>query len=161
MDGDGDDSGITLGSSSSSSSGLSIVIKQEQISFLDQFVRVNHPYESCAILLGKREKNEFVIGEVVPAQNRDSSSIRFTIEDDRLFEIYKLADEKNLSVIGIFHSHPSDAYPSNTDKFYMNLNPVPWIIKSTTKNEMRCFISGDQPNGNEIRIDEIKIKIKG
>ena len=74
--------------------GLSIVVKQEQISFLNHFVRVNHPYESCAILLGKREKNEFVIGEIVPAQNRDSSSIRFTIENDKLFEIYKLADEK-------------------------------------------------------------------
>lgn len=140
---------------------LSMIVKQEQISFLNRFVRDNDPFESCAILLGKRQKDEFVIEEIVPAQNKDSSIIRFTIENDRLYEIYKMADEKNLSVIGIFHSHPSDPYPSSTDKFYMKVNPVPWIIESTITNEMRCFISGDEVNGNESLIDEIKIEIKG
>jgi proteasome lid subunit RPN8/RPN11 len=140
---------------------LSIIVKQIHISFLNQFVRDNDPFESCAILLGKRQEDEFIIEEIVPAQNKDSSIIRFTIENDRLYEIYKIADEKKLSVIGIFHSHPSDPYPSDTDKFYMNVNPVPWIIKSTITNEMRCFISGDQANGDEPLIAEIKIEIKG
>jgi proteasome lid subunit RPN8/RPN11 len=139
---------------------LSIIVKQVHISFLNQFVKDNDPFESCAILLGKRQKDEFVLEEIVPAQNKDSSIIRFTIEDDRLYEIYKMAEKKNLSVIGIFHSHPSDPYPSSTDKFYMKVNPVPWIIKSTITNEMRCFVSLDQVNGNEILIDEIKIEIK-
>jgi proteasome lid subunit RPN8/RPN11 len=140
---------------------LSIIVKQIHISFLNQFVRDNDPFECCAILLGKRQEDEFIIEEIVPAQNKDSSIIRFTIENDRLYEIYKIADEKKLSVIGIFHSHPSDPYPSDTDKFYMNVNPVPWIIKSTITNEMRCFISGDQANGDEPLIAEIKIEIKG
>ncbi|VFJ12848.1 M67 family metallopeptidase [Candidatus Nitrosocosmicus franklandus] len=140
--------------------GISILVSRGQISILDEFVRDNQPLEACAILLGKRESNAFVIKEIVPAQNRDSSIVRFTIDDDMLFEIYKLADKKNLSVVGIFHSHPSEPYPSSTDKSYMKVNPVPWIIKSTTTDEMRCFISSDQVNDNESQIEEIEIKIR-
>ena len=139
-----------------------MIIKQVHVSFLNQLVRDNDPFESCAILIGKRQRDVFIIEEIVPVQNKDSSEIRFTIENDRLYEIYKMADEKKLSVIGIFHSHPSDPYPSSTDKFYMKVNPVPWIIKSTITNEMRCFISGDQANYcNEPPIDQVKIEIKG
>ena len=36
-----------------------------------------------------------------------------------------------IEVIGIFHSHPnSDAFPSKTDKKFMQSNPVVWIIYS-------------------------------
>jgi len=138
-----------------------MIVKQVHLTFLNQYVRDNDPFEACAILLGKRQNDEFVIEEIVPAQNKDSSITRFTIENDRLYEIYKMANEKNLSVIGIFHSHPSDPNPSSTDKLYMKVNPIPWIIKSTVTNEVRCFIYGDQANGNETQINEIQIKIMG
>ena len=141
---------------------LLMLVKQVHLLFLEQLVKDSHPFESCAILLGKREKNEFFVHEIIPAQNKESSDIRFTIDDYSLFEIYKLAEKKNLSVIGIFHSHPSLPYPSQTDKIYMKINPVPWIIKSTTTNEMRCFISDEQRTGNDAAttVDEIEMKIK-
>ena len=139
-----------------------MVVKQVHLLFLEQLVKDSHPFESCAILLGTRDKNEFFVHEIIPAQNKESSDMRFTIDDNSLFEIYKLAEKKNLSVIGIFHSHPSLPYPSQTDKIYMKINPVPWIIKSTTTNEMRCFISDEQRTGNDATttVDEIEMKIK-
>jgi len=137
-----------------------MIVKQVQISFLERLVKDNDPFECCAILLGRREEFEFIVQELIPTHNEESSRIRFTIDDDKLFEIYNMANEKNLSVIGIFHSHPSVPYPSQTDKIYMKLNPVPWIIKSTVTNEMRCFIVDDRNNGNDILIEEIEIKIK-
>lgn len=140
---------------------LSMIVKQVHLLFLEQLVKDNHPFESCAILLGKRDKDKFFVYEIMPTQNKESSGIRFTIDDDKLFEIYKLADKKNLSVIGIFHSHPSLPYPSQTDKIYMKINPVPWIIKSTTTNEMRCFMSDEEQGiDNDTTIEEIKIKVK-
>jgi proteasome lid subunit RPN8/RPN11 len=139
---------------------LSLIVKQVQVSFLERLVKINEPFECCAILLGIRDKSEFFVQEIIPTHNEESSRVRFTIDDNRLFEIYKMADEKNLSVIGIFHSHPSVPYPSQTDKTYMKINPIPWIIKSTITNEMRCFIVDDQSNGNDTLIDEIEIKIK-
>ena len=138
-----------------------MIVNQTHLSFLDQLVKDSRPFESCAILLGKCDKGQYFVQEIIPNQNEESSEIRFTIDDNRLFEIYKLADDKNMSVIGIFHSHPSLPFPSETDKVYMKINPVPWIIKSTTTNEMRCFISEDQKNGNENNmISEIEIKVR-
>ncbi|MDQ2686199.1 MAG: Mov34/MPN/PAD-1 family protein, partial [Thermoproteota archaeon] len=79
-----------------------------------------------------------------------------------LLEIYKIAEKKGLSVIGVFHSHPSDPIPSETDKVYMQINPVPWIIRSTTTNEMRCFVFGERKKDNtNDPIEEIRIQIKG
>ena len=54
---------------------------------------------------------------------------------------YKIAEEKKVEVIGIFHSHPnSDAYPSNTDKKFMQSNPVAWIIYSGVNQDFRAFL---------------------
>jgi proteasome lid subunit RPN8/RPN11 len=106
-----------------------MIVNQTHLSFLDQLVKDSRPFESCAILLGKCDKGQYFVQEIIPTQNEESSEIRFTIDDNRLFEIYKLADDKNMSVIGIFHSHPSLPFPSETDKVYMKINPVPWIIK--------------------------------
>jgi [CysO sulfur-carrier protein]-S-L-cysteine hydrolase len=140
---------------------LSIVVEPHHISELENLVKENGSLESCAILLGKREESDFLLKEVVPAQNKEFSIISFTIDEDSLFKIYKRAEEKGLSVIGVFHSHPTDPYPSETDKIYMQINPVPWIIKSTTTNEIRCFVySEKRKNKNNDQIEEIRIKIK-
>ena len=71
-----------------------MVVKQVHLLFLEQLVKDSHPFESCAILLGKRDKNEFFVHEIIPAQNKESSDMRFTIDDNSLFEIYKLAEKK-------------------------------------------------------------------
>ncbi len=52
-----------------------------------------------------------------------------------------MAEEKNLDVIAIFHSHPSsDAIPSNTDRKFMETNPVVWIIYSGVTEEFRAYV---------------------
>ena len=52
-----------------------------------------------------------------------------------------MAENKKMEVIGIFHSHPnSDAFPSNTDKKFMQSNPVAWIIYSGINKNFRAFI---------------------
>ena len=56
-------------------------------------------------------------------------------------------------MVGIFHSHPnSDAIPSNTDKKFMQNNPVPWIIFSGVSNDLKAYLL-------DSTIIEIQIKI--
>jgi len=58
-----------------------------------------------------------------------------------LIEGYKMAENKKMEIIGIFHSHPnSDAFPSNTDKKFMQSNPVVWIIYSGINKNFRAFV---------------------
>jgi proteasome lid subunit RPN8/RPN11 len=87
-------------------------------------------------------------------KNIEESPVNFTISNEQLIEGYKIAEEKRVEVIGVFHSHPnSDAYPSNTDKKFMQSNPVAWVIYSgINKNFKAYFLESD--------IIEIPIEIK-
>ena len=95
------------------------------------------PNEACAILFGKDNQ----VSELFLAENIEESPANFTISNEQLIEAYKIAEEKQLEVIGIFHSHPnSDAFPSNTDMKFMQSNPVVWIIYSGINKNFRAFI---------------------
>lgn len=114
------------------------------------------PNESCAILLGKKIETKNIVKYILPLNNSAQSSIAFIIDSDELFTIYKKAKLMNLDVISIFHSHPSDPFPSETDKIYMNLNPVIWIIYSTFSNSFRSFVLDNFNDFREIKIELIK-----
>jgi len=118
-----------------------IILSQSDKKILTEHAENEKPNESCAILFGKNN----LILEVFLTKNIDESSVNFTISNKQLIEGYKIAEEKKLEVIGIFHSHPnSDAYPSNTDKKFMHSNPVVWIIYScVNKNFKAYFLESD------------------
>jgi [CysO sulfur-carrier protein]-S-L-cysteine hydrolase len=141
---------------------LAIELRVSQLLTLDQTITMSNPQESCALLLGKKKENVYEIEEVIPMSNRESSEVRFAMDEDELLKIYKYAELSNTSVVGIFHSHPSKPFPSETDKTFMEINPIPWIIKSTITDEIRCFIFSDSSKGKVDGIAEIKmIIVKG
>ena len=114
-----------------------IKISQSDKKILSEYSENQKPNESCAILLGKKDK----VSDLFLTKNIEESPINFTISNDQLIEGYKMAEEKELDVVGIFHSHPnSDAFPSNTDKKFMHSNPVAWIIYSGVNKNFRAFI---------------------
>jgi proteasome lid subunit RPN8/RPN11 len=138
---------------------LTIALKVSQLSKLDKTTTMNNPQESCALLLGRKKDNVYEIKEVIPMNNTDSSEVRFTIDENELLKIYEYAELLNTSVVGIFHSHPSKPFPSETDKTFMEINPIPWLIKSTITDEIRCFIFSDSSKGKIDGIEEIKVVI--
>ena len=114
-----------------------IILKQAEKKILSQYSENQKPNESCAILFGKNNQ----VLEVFLTENIDESPVNFTISNKQLIEGYKIAEDKKMDVIGIFHSHPnSDAFPSNTDKKFMQSNPVVWIIYSGINKNFRAFI---------------------
>ena len=99
------------------------------------------PNESCALLFGKKDNDKITVTEIFPAENVEKSSINFTISNEQLIQGYKIAEDKGLDVIGIFHSHPdSEPYPSATDKKFMEINPVAWVIFSLLTNEFKAYM---------------------
>ena len=81
------------------------------------------------------------VSEVFLAENIEESPVNFTISNEQLIEGYKIAEEKQVDVIGIFHSHPnSEAYPSNTDKKFMQSNPVAWVIYSGLTKDFKAYL---------------------
>ncbi len=127
-----------------------IILSQSDKKILTEHAENEEPNESCAILFGK----DSLVSEVFLTKNIEESPVNFTISNEQLIEGYKIAEEKRVEVIGVFHSHPnSDAYPSNTDKKFMQSNPVAWVIYSgINKNFKAYFLESD--------ITEIQIEIK-
>src|SRR5919112_5454391 len=117
-----------------------VTIKKNQLAFLTNISSHPKPLETCAILIGKRNNNQFNILDVLPMDNDEKSEIRFTINEEKLFETYKNVESANLAVVGIFHTHPSMPIPSVIDIKYMEINPIPWIIHSTSIRKTKCFI---------------------
>ena len=124
-----------------------IIFSQSILEGLREHAENEQPNESCAMLFGKEDS----VSDAFLTENVKESPVNFAISNEQLIEGYKKAEEKNLKVIGIFHSHPSsEAFPSNTDKKFMETNPVVWIIYSGISKDFRAFVL-------EQEIKEIKI----
>ena len=131
---------------------LTAKIKKNHLVFLNDWSNKNRPLESCAILVGKRNGNIFDVLEVIPMENDDKSDSRFSISEEKLFDAYKKVETVGLSIVGIYHTHPSKPTPSKTDMTYMRINPVPWVINSTITNETRCYIHNENEGIKEVEL---------
>ena len=126
-----------------------IILKQSDKKILSQYSENQKPKESCALLFGKDNQ----VLDIFLTENIEESSVNFTISNEQLIEGYKIAEEEKMEVIGIFHSHPnSDAFPSNTDKKFMQSNPVVWVIYSGINKNFRAFVL--ESDSVEIQIEE-------
>ena len=126
-----------------------IKLSEADKKILSEYSENQKPNESCAILFGKNDQ----VLDLFLTENMGKSPVNFTISNKQLIESYKIAEEKEMEVIGIFHSHPdSDAYPSNTDKKFMQSNPVAWIIYSGINKNFRAYFL--ESNIVEIPIEE-------
>lgn len=118
-----------------------VILSKPQVQILVKHARETVPNESCAILFGRTIDSDILVEEIFLTKNIEASPVNFTIAPEELISAYDTAEEKKLEVIGIFHSHPdSVAYPSSTDKKYMEINPVPWVIFSNPNNEFKAYI---------------------
>ena len=119
-----------------------------QIRQLARIAKDALPNESCAFLLGANDK----VFKILPMRNMDESPVTFSIEPAELLHAYNLAENKGMEVIGIFHSHPARPWPSSTDMKFMEINPVIWLIYSTTESKLKAFIYDDDDIVKEIAI---------
>lgn len=104
-------------------------------------------------MFGKEDSDSASVSEVFLADNAEDSPINFTIANEELLRGYQIAEAKKLDVIGIFHSHPhSDAVPSSTDRKFMRVNPVVWVIFSNKTGELRAYVLESEIISVEVKI---------
>ena len=131
-----------------------VVLAQKEKDQLITHAIEQQPHESCAMLLGKKVDDAWNIKEIFLTQNIDNSQINFTISPEELLKGYQLAEKMHLELVGIFHSHPnSDTTPSDTDKKFMQNNPVPWIIFSGITNDLSAYLLDSDVIEIPIKID--------
>lgn len=118
------------------------------------------PNEACGIL-GIKD------GEVVKVfrmTNASASPVRYSLDPKEQFAVYKMLDEENWDLGGVFHSHThTQAYPSPTD-VRMASEDVPYLIVSLAKEpaSVRAFrIAKDDWRDSEGIIEEVQVEILG
>lgn len=138
-----------------------IILDAAQLKELEKLALSSLPNESCAFLLGAADGeggSKVVVKEVLPMANADRSQVSFTISPEDTLRAYQLAEGRGLHVVGIFHSHPSVPSPSGTDARFMEVNPVVWVIYSTTEERFGAWIYGDDDgDGGGRRVKRVEI----
>ena len=70
----------------------------------------SYPHEGCGLLLGRAETGLNVVKDVFPVPNRwqveEEKRVRFLISDRDMLQAELAAAERDLDIVGIFHSHP-------------------------------------------------------
>jgi proteasome lid subunit RPN8/RPN11 len=131
-----------------------ISLTTAQIRQLVRIAKHTLPNESCAFLLGDNDK----VLKILPMRNIDESPFTFSIDPAELLHAYNLAESKGMQVIAIFHSHPAMPWPSGTDIKFMEINPVVWLIYSTTESQLKAFVYDDDDFVKEIGIRIVGVR---
>ena len=79
----------------------------------------DYPFECCGLLIGRFENGRKIVSEtyaISNAREEEAKRNRFLIRPEELMRGEKYARQKDLEVIGFYHSHPDDrAVPSKYD----------------------------------------------
>jgi len=137
-----------------------ILLNQKQIDSLIQHSEKAGVAESCAMLLGTHNEQQWNVKEVFLTRNaHNDSTTSFIISPEELLQGHQLAEKKHLELVGIFHSHPDTAAsPSSMDKKFMKINgDVPWIIFSGINTDLKAFtLEEDMDTEKEVKIKVVE-----
>ena len=114
-----------------------IRIDQEPWAAMVSHARQTYPNECCGAMLGEITDDGKHVRVAIALQNafQGAQATRYELRPEDLLAADKAARERNMDLIGIYHSHPDcDAYFSETDL----KNSCPWysfVVLSIRKGE--------------------------
>ncbi len=116
-------------------------IRQSDYDALRQHAVETYPYECCGVLLGTSEGGINTVAAIVRVTNArtDSAHNRYLIAPQELIEIQREARQRELDIIGFYHSHPDHpAQWSKTDFVEAHWFGCSYVITSVCKENARC-----------------------
>lgn len=98
---------------------MGLKIKKDHIDLIKAFGEDAFPNECCGFLLGRQNGTDKEVLSTFPAMNAREEGAkyhRFLITPEAYLQCEKYAKERDMDVIGFYHSHPNaDARPSAYD----------------------------------------------
>ena len=118
------------------------------------------PNEACG-LLGAKDGD---VVKVFRMSNASGSPVRYSLDPQQQFAVYKKLDEEGWDLGGVFHSHThTEAYPSPTD-VRLASEDVPYVIVSLAEESptIRAFrIIKANLFDEDGEIEEVPVAITG
>jgi proteasome lid subunit RPN8/RPN11 len=139
---------------------VAIRVNSNHLDEIKKHGEATYPHECCGFLLGKREGDTNVLGEVHAAENErtESRETRYLITPEQ----YKRADDyarsRGLGVVGYYHSHPDHpAAPSAYDLDHSCWPGESYIIVAIEQGKSAALNSFTKPDYTRFEQEEILI----
>ncbi len=98
---------------------MALKIAQKHFDLIKAYGEESYPDECCGFLLGKQKNGEKDVLSTLPSINAREESEqyhRFLITPETYLQVAKHAREREMDIIGFYHSHPNaEAKPSAYD----------------------------------------------
>lgn len=138
-----------------------LIIPEKLINEIKKQGKKGYPFEICGFLIGKIDfkNNTREVLEVfqVENQNKERANDRFEISPKDFLNVEKYASDKNLEIVGIYHTHPDHPNrPSQTDLMFAQPD-MSYIILSVRNGKAEDWKSWILNENNEFIEEEIKI----
>ncbi|HXX80292.1 MAG TPA: M67 family metallopeptidase [Thermodesulfovibrionales bacterium] len=129
-----------------------LIIPQRVFDEMIAHCKKGYPYEACGILAGEGN----MVSKIYTMTNIEKSPVSYLLDSKEQFNVMKDMRENNISMVAIFHSHPSSAaYPSRTDVNLAFYEDAVYAIVSLS--EHTPVVKGFSINGG--KIDEVEVSI--
>ncbi|GAB6072622.1 M67 family metallopeptidase [Venenivibrio stagnispumantis] len=133
-------------------------IRKEILEKIKEEAKKGYPFEICGFLIGnidyQNNLREVILSYQVENQNKERANDRFEISPRDYLKVENFAEEKNLLIVGIYHSHPDHpSRPSQTDLMFAQPD-LSYIIISASKDKINSiqswYLEGDRFQEEEI-----------
>lgn len=135
-----------------------IVIEQKPLDEMYRDALQSFPDECCGFFFGKELEDERIITNILVVRNRKEGDKRrrFEISPKDYLNAERFADENDLQLLGVYHSHPNHpAIPSEHDR--VAAQPYfSYIIISVKENEIAGIRSWQLNNNFQFEEETIK-----
>lgn len=139
-----------------------VTLSHDQMNQIFEHCKKDYPYECCGILIGDYETKKVV--QVYEAENirKDRKNDRYQIKPEDQFKADEIAREKDLDVIGFYHSHPDHPNAPSQFDLDMAINAMQFGIsflivatKEGKETDPKSWILSDEDN--QFHEEEIKL----
>lgn len=112
-----------------------IILSKENFALIVEHAKKMLPNEDCGLLGGKIDGEKKIVEKIYFLTNTDASPEHFSMDAKEQFAAVKNMREKNLKLLGNFHSHPATpARPSDEDKRLVFDTSLSYLILSLAES---------------------------
>ncbi len=117
----------------------------------------NSNIEIIFFAIGTKTDSKSIVKGLIQCKNiAQNPSSEFIADPMCIYRTTRLAEQLNLDIIGIIHSHSAPPLPSKKDIEGMKKWPIIWIIISNTSGSMKAWLLDQKTN----RLLEMDIDIR-
>lgn len=149
-----------------------IELSRAQIEAIRAHGESTYPEECCGLLIGKLNQNRKTVVEVKATANvwnaeatdlfleqAGTKRSHYTIAPQTMLQVQKEMRDRNLQIIGIYHSHPNHpAIASECDRLYA-WEQYSYIIVSVIQGKAQELLSWELDSDRRFQAEEIAIEV--